>query len=65
MEVVLNVGIPYSWGNDSTIEEFADSKKTEVVIIDATRSTGKVMQRTVNVAELFDEGYEIYAKKPI
>lgn len=44
-------------------KEFADSKKSEVVIIDATRSTGKVMQRTVNVTELFDGGYEIYRKK--
>lgn len=44
-------------------KEFADSKKEEVIIIDATRSTGKVSQRKVNVAELFSSGYEIYRKK--
>lgn len=43
-------------------KEFADSKKEEVIIIDATRSTGKVSQRKVNVAELFRSGYEIYRK---
>lgn len=44
-------------------KEFADAQKTEVIIIDATRSTGKVSQRTLNVAELFEEGYQIYRKK--
>ncbi len=43
-------------------KEFADSEKEEVIIIDATRSTGKVSQRKVNVAELFSSGYEIYRK---
>ena len=32
------------------------------IIIDATRSIGKVVQRTVNVDELFADGYEIYRK---
>lgn len=44
-------------------KEFADDDKMEVVIIDATRSTGKVSQRKESVAELFGKGYEIYRKK--
>lgn len=51
-----NVGIPCGWGNASTIEEF------EAIIIDATRSTGKVSQRTENVAELFAKGYLIFRR---
>lgn len=43
-------------------KEFADSEKSEVIIIDATRSTGKVSQRKENVAELLSKGYEIYRK---
>lgn len=35
----------------------------EYIIIDATRSTGKVSQRKENVAELFGKGYQIYRKK--
>lgn len=44
-------------------KEFADSERAEVIIIDATRSTGKVSQRKENVAELLSNGYEIYRKK--
>lgn len=44
-------------------KEFADSEKAEVIIIDATRSTGKVSQRKENVAELLSSGYKIYRKK--
>ena len=44
-------------------ESFADAEKKEAIIIDATRSTGKVSQRKVNVAELFLNGYKIYRKK--
>ena len=44
-------------------KEFVDNEKTEVIIIDSTRSTGKVSQRKVNVAELFANGYKIYRKK--
>ena len=44
-------------------KEFVDAEKKEVIIIDATRSTGKVSQRIENVAELFRKGYEIYRKK--
>ncbi len=43
-------------------KEFVDTDKREVVIIDAARSTGKVSQRTENVAELFAKGYAIYRK---
>lgn len=43
-------------------KEFANSEKAEVIIIDATRSTGKVSQRKENVAELLSKGYEIYRK---
>lgn len=44
-------------------KEFANAEKTEVIIIDATRSTGKVSVRTENTAQLFDNGYKIYRKK--
>lgn len=43
-------------------KEFADNEKAEVIIIDATRSTGKVSQRKENVAELLSKGYKIYRK---
>jgi len=43
-------------------QEFADTEKTEVIIIDSTRSTGKVSQRTENVLQLFENGYKIYRK---
>lgn len=46
-------------------KEFADSEKAEVIIIDATRSTGKVSQRKENVAELLSNGYEIYRKNEV
>ena len=36
---------------------FKDAAMTEAIIIDATRSTGKVSKRTENVAELFAKGY--------
>ena len=44
-------------------KEFVNAEKTEVIIIDATRSTGKVSVRTENVAQLFESGYQIYRKK--
>lgn len=44
-------------------KEFVDSEKAEVIIIDATRSTGKVSQRKENVAELLSKGYKVYRKK--
>ena len=43
-------------------KEFVDSTKTEVVIIDSTRSTGKVSERIEKVSELFSDGYEIYRR---
>lgn len=43
-------------------KEFADDAKKDVIIIDSTRSTGKVSQRRVQVAELFEQGYVIYRK---
>ena len=43
-------------------KEFVDDDKTEVIIIDSTRSTGKVSQRKVNIAELLSKGYVIYRK---
>lgn len=42
---------------------FANKEKTEVIIIDATRSTGKVSQRKFKVADLVEQGYVIYRKK--
>ena len=44
-------------------KEFVNAEKTEVIIIDATRSTGKVSVRTENVAQLLEKGYKIYRKK--
>lgn len=44
-------------------KEFANAEKTEVIIIDATRSTGKVSVRTENTTQLFENGYKIYRKK--
>lgn len=43
-------------------KEFADAEKKEAIIIDSTRSTGKVSQRIENVDALFAKGYEIYRK---
>lgn len=43
-------------------KEFVDSEKREAIIIDSTRSTGKVSQRKVNMSELFADGYHIYRK---
>lgn len=44
-------------------KKFADDEKKEVIIIDSTRSTGKVSQRKENVAKLSGKGYEIYRRK--
>lgn len=44
-------------------KEFVDDEKKEIIIIDATRSTGKVSVRKENVVELFCKGYKIYRKK--
>lgn len=46
-------------------KEFVDDDKREVVILDSTRSTGKVSQRVENVAELFASGYQIYRKNGV
>ena len=40
--------------------EFTDGTKSAARIIDATRSTGKVSSRIVQIAELIDEGYAGY-----
>jgi len=44
-------------------KEFTDETQTEVVIIDSTRSIGKVSQRVLKVAELLANGYLVYRKK--
>ncbi|WP_288683018.1 hypothetical protein [uncultured Eubacterium sp.] len=44
-------------------KEFTDETKKVAIIIDATRSTGKVSVRQENVEELFAKGYKIYRKK--
>ena len=46
-------------------KEFANKEKSEIIIIDATRSTGKVSQRIENVAQLFENGYKIYRKNQL
>lgn len=42
---------------------FADQDRREALIIDATRSTGKVSQRLVEVAPLLANGYQAYRRK--
>lgn len=42
---------------------FTDAEKKKAMIIDSTRSTGKVSQRIEDVAALFANGYAIYRKK--
>lgn len=44
-------------------KEFVDDEKQKVIIIDSTRSTGKVSQRKFLVADLLNQGYVIYRKK--
>ena len=44
-------------------KEFAGEDKKKVIILDATRGTGKVSVRQENIDELFDKGYKIYRKK--
>lgn len=44
-------------------KEFADDGKTRVRIIDAARSTGKVSERELVLAELLEAGYEGYRKR--
>lgn len=46
-------------------KEFAGEDKKKVIIIDATRGTGKVSVRPESIDELFDKGYKIYRKKYI
>ena len=46
-------------------KEFAGEDKKKVIIIDATRGTGKVYVRQESIDELFDKGYKIYRKKLI
>ena len=44
-------------------KEFADETKEWIMIVDATRSTGKVSERKVCVAELIQDGYRMFRKK--
>ncbi len=44
-------------------KEFIDEEKSRVRIIDSTRSTGKVSQRELLVADLLNLGYIVYRKK--
>ena len=46
-------------------KEFVNEAKEWVLIIDATRSTGKVSERKVCVAELIKDGYRMFRKKKI
>lgn len=43
--------------------EFTDQTMTGAIIVDATRSTGKVSVRKVDVHTLFNTGYQIYRKR--
>lgn len=42
--------------------DFTDETKTKALIIDATRSTGKVATRTVGILDLTNKGYVAYRK---
>lgn len=44
-------------------KEFIDDEKSQVRIIDSTRSTGKVSQREFFVSDLLEEGYLVYRKR--
>ena len=44
-------------------KEFVGEDKKKVIIIDATRGTGKVSVTQESVDESFDKGYKIYRKK--
>lgn len=43
-------------------KEFLDNSKSKAQIIDATRATGKVSLRTVDISKLIDNGYQGYRK---
>jgi hypothetical protein len=43
-------------------KEFLDNLKTKAQIIDATRATGKVSLRIVDISKLIDNGYQGYRK---
>jgi len=42
--------------------DFTDETKTKALIIDATRSTGKVSIRTVELLDLLNKGYAAYRR---
>lgn len=44
-------------------KEFIDDEKTQVRIIDSTRSIGKVSQREFLVSDLLEQGYLVYRKR--
>lgn len=44
-------------------KEFIDNEKSQVRIIDSTRSTGKVSQREFLVSDLLEQGYLVYRKR--
>lgn len=44
-------------------KEFTNAELKEVIIIDATRSTGKVSQRQLVVSDLMEQGYVICRKR--
>lgn len=44
-------------------KEFVDDEKSQVRIIDSTRSTGKVSQREFLVSDLLEQGYLVYRKR--
>lgn len=43
--------------------EFTNHDQSKAMIIDATRSIGKVSKREVDVSELFAKGYQLYRKQ--
>jgi hypothetical protein len=45
--------------------EFTDKDRNTVIIVDSTRSIGKVSKRELKVYELINNGYEIYRNKEL
>lgn len=45
--------------------EFSDNDRNSIIMIDSTRSIGKVSKRELRVDELINNGYEIYRKNEL
>ncbi len=63
MELLLPGDVLLLPGNHVMIFlDFTDATKTKALIIDATRSTGKVSIRTIEILDLLSKGYAAYRR---